>query len=151
MISLLLDKEKYMKGDKVNLKIILNLEKPINVRGVYASLLCHEKKKIVLVREMDHYDYNEEKSLGLLRSTNIKKTVDYRDDIIYREDKVVAPAGIYFKEEFLINFYIPHNAPPTSKEYGHDNKINFWELEAKLDIPLAFDKRAIKEIFVEGL
>ncbi|MEM3422276.1 MAG: hypothetical protein QXF35_03265 [Candidatus Bilamarchaeaceae archaeon] len=151
MIEVALEKSSYSPGEVINGKIILNFEKKIKTRGIYGTLLCHEKKKIVSVREMDYYDYNEDKSLGVPRSSNLRTTVQYRDDIIYREDKVIAQEGTYFKETFPFSFSLPKNAAPTSKEYGHDNKINFWELEVKVDIPFAFDKRKIIEVFVEGL
>ncbi len=45
MISISLDKPSYKAGDAVIATISIKLDKPTSARGIFAKLVCSEKKK----------------------------------------------------------------------------------------------------------
>lgn len=151
MLTLATDKTGYSAGEEIVATITLSLKKPVNARGIYAVLECQETHKQQQTRPMDQYDYDREKELGIPRSTHLRTSTIYHEEVIFRKEVKVAGEGEFNSGEFQARIRLPPDAKPTSREYGHDNKIHVWKLKAKLDIPLALDKGATTEIFVDGL
>ncbi len=151
VISIKFSKSSYWPGEEVNADIILSLQKPVKARGLYATLECVEKKHVRLMRQFDQYDYDRQKELGLTQSTNIKVTHQEEESKIFHKEFQIGGERKYYKETFPMSFSLPKDAAPTSYEFGHDDKIHVWKLKIRLDVPMALDKNAEAEIFVEGL
>ena len=151
MLKIATDRTSYAAGDEIVATITLSLKKPVKARGLFAVLECYESHKVEVTKQLDQYDYDREKELGIPRSTNLKTSTQVHDDIIFRKEVKIAGEKVYGTENFEVKFQLPKDAKPTSKEYGHDNFIHVWKLKVKLDIPLTIDKNAEKEIFVDGL
>ncbi|MFH1222082.1 MAG: hypothetical protein V1492_03285 [Candidatus Micrarchaeota archaeon] len=151
MISIATNKSSYWPGDEIAASVELVLKKPVKGRGLIAVLECHESHKVEVTKQLDQYDYDREKELGIPRSTHLKTETHFHDEIIFKKEMKLAGERVYGKENFEVKFQLPKDAKPTSKEYGHDKFIHVWKLKVKLDIPLTIDKNAEKEIFVDGL
>ncbi|MCX8175528.1 MAG: hypothetical protein N3E51_04975 [Candidatus Micrarchaeota archaeon] len=151
MISISLDKPEYMPGETIRASITLKLQKPTKARGIYATLSCHEKHRVTEHRIMDKYDFDREKELGLFRETHISSHTAVHEKTLFEKEVRVAGEGVFSSGDYPLSIELPKNAPPTSHEFGHDNKIHIWKLSVKLDIPLALDLNAEREIFVGGL
>jgi len=151
MMGIELDKAEYFPGETIRAKIRVSMGKPVKARGVYAELLCSERHRVTSHRVMDNYDFEREKEMGGFKETHMVSHVTEHDSMKFRQEKKVAGEGMYANNEFEAVFDLPPNAVPTSHEFGHDNKIRRWKLRVKLDIPLALDDSAEKEIFVGGL
>ena len=151
MITIRFLKPSYWPGEEVEAEIVLSLRNPVRSRGLYGIVDCVEKKHVVTKKYLDQYDYDRMKELGVTPSTNIQ--VSHREEqnkLFHREFKISGERE-YYKETFPVRLFLPKDAVPTSHDFGHDNKIHVWRLRVRLDIPLAIDKNAEAEIFVEGL
>ncbi|MEM3060623.1 MAG: hypothetical protein QXW70_02245 [Candidatus Anstonellales archaeon] len=148
MISIILDRENYKPGMEITAQIHIKLKKEIRARGIFATLICTEKRLEEVRRVMDSYDYLQERDLGVQRRTHIKTEVREISRICYSKDVKLAGEGIYKEEEFVAKFLIPRDAKTTSYEFGHDNAIYVWRIKVKIDIPFALDKNAQKEVMV---
>jgi hypothetical protein len=96
-------------------------------------------------------EIDREAGLGIPHTTDIKTEVRERSGNWFFQEKKIAGEQILYKAELSASFQLPHNAMPTSYEFGHDNAIHIWKLRVRVDIPLALDMNAEKEVFVEGL
>ncbi|MEW6528887.1 MAG: hypothetical protein AB1391_03290 [Candidatus Micrarchaeota archaeon] len=150
-ISIFLNKSEYNAGDELEATIQFDLDNTVKANGIYAKLMCMEKKKTIHTRHIPHSEIEERKNLGLYTEVPFTQTEVITEKMIYNEEKKIAGAGNYQKNEFRIMFAIPRNAVPTSIEFGHDNKINIWKLHVKINIPFALDINATHDIFVAGL
>lgn len=151
MLSIELDKDTYMPGETVKATIKYAFSKPVSARGLEASLVCFERKQVKTRIVMDQYDYRLEHELGVPKSTNIKTETSEEGRTVFSQKKKLSGQDVYTSGQAEASFDIPSDAPATSHEFGHDGKIHVWTLSVKLDIPLAFDKNASKEVFVGGL
>ncbi len=150
MFDVTLDKDNYMPGDTVKATVKYSFQKPIAARALDATLECQERKMVKTQVVMDQYDYRLEKELGIPKSTNIKTETSEEAKTAYSKSKEISGKGEYLTGEAEVSFDLPQDAPATSHEFGHDGKIFVWTLRVKLDIPMAFDKNASKEVFVGG-
>lgn len=151
MISIETDRQSYAPGQAVDATIRLALAKPVKARGLVARLTCEERRRTTEQRIMDKYDYDREKELGGFKETHMYSTTVESQRTVFDQSRSLSGEMEYADGEFRVSFAIPAAGPPTSHEFGHDNKIHVWRLRVKLDIPFALDENAEKEIFVEGL
>lgn len=151
MMAIELDATSYMPGDTVRARIRVKPDRPVKARGLYAELVCSERRRKVEQRVMDNYDFEREKELGGFKETHMVSQTSEHESTLFRKEIKVAGENDYSDGEFEAVFTLPGNAAPTSHEFGHDNKIHVWKLRAKLDIPLAIDENAETEVFVGGL
>ncbi len=150
-INVFLNKSEYLPGEEIEATIQLDLDKVVKARGIYATLACMEKKKMTHTRHIPQAEIEERRRLGLYTEVPFTQTETIEDRTIFREEKKVAGEAGYQKEEFRVKFRLPADAAPTSREFGHDNKTNIWNLHVKIDIPFAPDVNADHEVFVGGL
>ena len=151
MIKINFSKSSYWPGEEVDAEVTVSFGKPIKARGLYAILECMEKKHVVTKRYLDHYDFERMKELGITPSTNISVTHREEQNKIFEKEFQIGGERAYYKENFPLRFSLPKDAAPTSHDFGHDNMIHVWKLKIRLDVPMALDKNAEAEIFVEGL
>ena len=101
---------------------------------------------------LDKYDFERDREMGQPYSSHMETKTETREGIIFKQEKKICDAREFSGEEnFTVQFTLPANAAPTSREYGHDNTIHVWKLSVKLDIPFAIDDNADADVFVEGL
>ncbi|VVB98622.1 Uncharacterised protein [uncultured archaeon] len=150
-MAIFLNKSEYRAGDEVEATIRLDLGKPTKARGLFATLIGTEQKKTTRTRHIPQAEIEEKRRLGLYTEVPFTQETQIEDRVIFQEEKKVAGEGAFEKGEYNISIRLPPGAPPTSREFGHDNKINVWKLNVKLDIPFAIDVNASHEVFVGGL
>ena len=150
MLSIKLDKDSYKAGDTINVSVELKLSKPVKIRALVVEFACFERKKVKVTRELDDYDFARRRELGLVYTSNVTTEVVEEGSRLFYQKKEFS-GGEYCNESFDVGFAIPADAPPTSLEFGHDNKTDIWKVFAKLDVPLALDENAEADVFVEGL
>ncbi|MFA5106628.1 MAG: hypothetical protein WC506_06745 [Candidatus Micrarchaeia archaeon] len=151
MMRIELDKDSYMPGETVKATVKYSFSSPVSARKLEASLVCMERKQVKTHTVMDQDDYRIEKELGIPKSTNIKTETSEQSSTAFSQKKELGGQNIYTNGQAEVSFELPQDAPATSHEFGHDGKIHVWTLSVKLDIPMAFDKNASKEVFVGGL
>ncbi len=151
MLAITLDRDSYAAGDTVRAAVSLTLKKPVRARGLFARLVCVERHKVTEQRIMDAYDYARERELGGFKETHLQPVTTVHENVVADMKRDISGEGEYSSGERVVEFALPPNAQPTSHEFGHDNKTFVWKLSVKLDIPLAIDENAEKEVFVEGL
>lgn len=147
-VTIIPDKNSYYGGQTVTAEITLKFKKPIKMRGIQAELYCHQKQRIKKRWQMDTHDYRLDTELGIPRYRNVKTRFVHTASVIHKRTKKIAGEGEYSKETFKVKLDLPYDAPLTSYEFGHDNKIYKWFLKVKLDVPLNVDKNAKTEILV---
>ncbi len=150
-IEIMLDKDEYAAGDTITATVLLSLGKAVKTRGVFAELVCTEKRKVNITRHIPQSEIEERKKLGLYTEVPFTKEERVEEHVIHREVKRLGEEGGYQQKEFSVKFALPQNAQPTSREFGHDSKIHIWTLRVKLDVPFALDINAEREVFVSGL
>ncbi|MFA5076865.1 MAG: hypothetical protein WC488_00350 [Candidatus Micrarchaeia archaeon] len=151
-VTILLDKTGYAPGEEIKGTIKLGLDKPIKARGIFVSLHCHEKHKIKYVRNIPLDEVEEKRKLGLYISPPYIMTEErVEEHEHHHEEKKIAGEGTYLNEEFTFSMTLPADARPSSKIYGHDDRIVEWFVKMKIDIPLAPDINESKEVYVSGL
>ena len=151
MISISLDKGSYSPGESIRATVTVRLDKPVRARGIYARLVCNERKKVKVDRVMDQYDIDRRKELGVPHSTNIVTTTEERTRVWFEQEKKVAESAEFYEGSYDVVFNLPSGAPPTSYEFGHDGMVHVWKMSVKLDIPLAPDENDEIEVVVSGL
>lgn len=151
MFEISLDKPSYRAGETVVATVHVKLDKPVSGRGLFADLICRERKRVKYRTVMDKYDYDREHELGVARSSHIQETKSEEERIWFKESKRLSDVKDLREGDFQVQFVLPKNAPATSKEFGHDNLIHVWRIKAKIDIPFRIDINSEKEVFVEGL
>ncbi len=151
MITIETDKPAYAMGEAIRARITLSLSRPVKARSLVATFSCIERHRVTEQRVMDKYDYDRERELGGFKETHMYTTTSEHARRLSEERKTISGEKEYSSGEFSVSFAIPARGPPTSREFGHDGKIHAWKLRVTLDIPLAIDENAEKEIFVEGL
>ena len=152
MISIALDSSSYSAGGILNATISVSQKKPVKARGLYATLSCTERKQVKTQVVLDKYDYDRDREMGQPYSSHMETKTETRENIVFSQGKKICDEREFSGEEnFTVQFTLPANAAPTSREYGHDNTINIWKLRVKLDIPFAIDENADADVFVEGL
>jgi hypothetical protein len=152
MISISLDSPSYSAGGIINAAISVSRQKATRARGLYATLACTEKKQVKTQVMLDKYDFERDREMGQPYSSHMETKTETRESTPFSQEKKVCGEREFSGEEsFTVQFVLPANAAPTSKEYGHDNTIHIWTLRVRLDIPFAIDDNADKEVFVEGL
>ncbi len=151
MLSLSLDRNSYAPGETISATISLSLKQPVKARGLFASLACNERSRVQAMRTMTPDEVTRERELGIPHSSDIKTEVHETSGVRFPQEKKIRGEGVFGSGIFKVEFLLPNDAPPTSREFGHDNKIHIWKLRAKLDIPLAPDENAVAEVFVSGL
>ncbi len=150
-VAVALDKTSYSAGEAVHARVSLELPRPTKVRGVYAVLTCSERKKEQVTRMMTPDEQQRRQDLGVPYSTDLKTEIREHSSNWFFQEKKIAGEQILYKAELSASFQLPHNAMPTSLEFGHDNAIHIWRLTVRVDIPLALDMNASAEVHVEGL
>ncbi len=151
MITIALDKPSYSPGETVLATIGIKMKKPARARSLLATLSCEERHRVVEQKVMDNYDFERERELGGFKETHLYQVTSEHSNRLFHDKKVVSGEKEYSSGEYSVSFVIPPGGPPTSREFGHDGKIHVWKLHVKLDLPLAIDENAEKEVFVEGL
>jgi hypothetical protein len=151
MIRITLDKGSYWPGGKVVATIKIGYKKPVKARGLYAKLTCKEREVIERTSHMTHDEHRRRKELGLHRTSHMKTVKREESEVLFKREAKLAGEGEFSSGEYEAEFTLPKDAKPTSHEFGHDKKIHVWRLKVNLDIPWALDKKAEKEVFVEGL
>jgi hypothetical protein len=152
MLAISLDKRYYSPGETVAATITVRQAKPLKARGVFASLVCHRRRKIKTTVVLDKYDFERDREMSQPYSSHMETRTEEREEDIFRQEKqACGPRTFSGEEAFTVQFALPQNAQPTSHEFGHDNKTHVWKIAAKLDIPLAPDENAEAEVVVEGL
>lgn len=87
-IDILLAKSEYSKGETLEGKVLLELPKEVNARGIYAIL-----QKIETYQQLP-----------------FRRRPMFTDVAIYEEKKVIGADGTYFgKKEYPFNFVLPHD------------------------------------------
>ena len=152
MISISLDRASYGAGDAITATISVRQKKPLAARSLSATLICNERKQVKTQVVLDRYDFDRDKEMGIPYSSNMETKTEERTRAAFEQEKQICGSRTFSGEEnFTVQFTLPQNAAPTSKEFGHDNLIHIWTVRAKLDIPMAMDEHADAEVFVEGL
>ncbi len=151
MILITLGKPGYAPGETISAQIRVSLKKPVKARGIVATLVCVERRLEKRTRVMDAYDHRENQELGIPRSTHLETEMHESSKAWFKQEKKVSEEGMYKEGTFNVEFELPRDAKPTSHAFGHDNLIHIWTLRVKLDVPMALDENAEKEVFVSGL
>jgi len=151
MLTIETDQDSYSAGDTIIATVKLRLGKKTKARGIYVRLVCRERELVKTTTVMDRYDYDRDKEMSIPYSSHMETKTEERDRVFFEQEKKVCGEGEFLEGVYEAGFILPKNAPPTSREFGHDNRIHVWKISAKLDVPFALDKNAEKEIFVEGL
>jgi len=152
MISISLDRSSYAAGDTVTATIGVRQAKPLSARSLSAALICSERKLVKTQVMLDKYDFERDREIGQPYSSHMETKTEERARRAFEQEKQACGAHTFSGEEsFTVQFVLPANAQPTSREFGHDNAIYAWKVHAKLDIPMAIDEHAEAEVFVEGL
>jgi len=152
MMSISLDRASYAAGDTITATISVREAKPLPARSLVATLACNERKLVKTTVVLDRYDYDRDRELGQPYLSHMETKTEERQKAAFEQEKQLCGAHTFSGEEnFTVQFALPANAQPTSREFGHDNAIYVWKMHAKLDIPMAIDEHAEAEVFVEGL
>lgn len=148
-ISIWLDRHEYHAGEEIHAKIFFHMKRPIVARRIEASLILIEKAKSKTYRVMDHHDYQEEKELGIPRSTHLRSTESEFEKTTVLERKAIGGEREYLDCKIEAVFKLPKNAKPTSHVFGSDLVKRKYLLAVKMDIPLAIDRHASREVIVK--
>ncbi|MGV8176702.1 MAG: hypothetical protein ACP5NX_02815 [Candidatus Bilamarchaeaceae archaeon] len=148
-LAIRLDATSYPPGSTVRAEIMLRMSRPMEARGLRARIWCVETERKTSSRVMDTYDYREDASVGVPRSTHMRTSTTIVEKTIYSEEKEVSGRGEFGSGAHEVEFRIPATASATKHSFGNDGKKAVWMIEAKLDIPTALDVRATREIIVE--
>lgn len=150
-IEIFTDKEEYMPGEVIRARVQIRLDKPVKIRGVHAYLILLEDIKSKTTRAVPLSEVNERERLGLYTDVQFtyEERVDHHAHTV--SESLLDGEGAIHEKEYQLSMRLPDDASPTSREFGHDNKIVLWNLDVKLDIPLAPDIHGVKEIFIGGL
>jgi len=152
MISISLDSPTYPAGGFITATVGAILKKATKARGLYATLYCTEIKQVKTQVVLDKYEFDRDREMGQPYSSHMETKTEVRESVIFSQEKKICDEHEFSGEEnFTVQFILPKNAAPTSREFGHDNAIHIWKLRVKLDIPMAPDEHADAEVFVEGL
>ncbi|MFA5930664.1 MAG: hypothetical protein WC861_07330 [Candidatus Micrarchaeia archaeon] len=152
MITISLDSSSYPAGGIINAAIGVSHKKAVKARGLYATLSCTERKQVKTQVMLDKYDFERDREMGQPYASHMETKTETRENDVFSQEKKISGEREFSGEEtFSVQFTLPQNAQPTSREYGHDNAIYIWKLRVKLDIPFAIDENAEAEVFVEGL
>jgi hypothetical protein len=152
MLSISLDRAAYAAGDTVIATISVRQDRPVNARSLTATLTCSERKLIKTQVVLDRYDYDRDKEMSIPYSSHMETKTEQRVRTAFEQERKPCGKRTFSGEEnFTVQFTLPQNAQPTSREFGHDGAIHAWKVRAKLDIPFAPDEHAEAEVFVEGL
>ncbi|MFA6328272.1 MAG: hypothetical protein WCY41_02420 [Candidatus Micrarchaeia archaeon] len=152
MLSVSLDRASYSAGDTISATISVRQQKPLEARGLSAALACSARKMVKTTVVLDRYDYDRDREMGQPYSSHMETKTEERGSTAFEQEKQVCGKRTFSGDEtFTVQFTLPANAAPTSREFGHDNAIYIWKLRVKLDIPFAIDENAEAEVFVEGL
>lgn len=139
----------YRPGEAVKAHITLKMSRPMEARGLRARIWCVETERKTNSRVMDAYDYREDASVGVPRSTHIRTNTTIVEKTVYSEEKEIGGPGWFENGTHVVEFRMPAAARATKHSFGDDGKKAVWMIEAKLDIPAALDVRATREIIVE--
>ena len=131
MMDIIPDKPSYAPGETVVATAKLDIKSPVANRRFTATLTCYEYSKI------------PDKDMKQTSAVHTEKLFELGEDI--------AGKGRLAGGKYYISITLPKNAPPTSHQYGKDGKAHTWIMHVKLDIPLAPDENAEKEIIVSGI
>lgn len=148
-IRVMPDHHSYLPGGTIRATIRIHLKKPLEARSLSARLYCVQTSKVTSAYVMDSYDYQMDKELGIPRSTHIRNSSSNVQKVIHSERKKISGHSTYQSGDYVVEFPLPHSAPRTRHSFGHDGKKAIWKIDAKLDVPLAPDISATKEIAVE--
>ena len=152
MISISLDRASYAAGDTIIATVSVRQGKPLSARSLTATIICTERKQVKTTVILDKYDYERDREMGQPYSSHMETKNEERESAAFRQEKQICGEREFSGEEnFTVQFVLPQNALPTSYEFGHDNAIHVWKVQAKLDIPFAIDENADADVFVEGL
>ncbi|MEM4348097.1 MAG: hypothetical protein QXN37_00825 [Candidatus Anstonellaceae archaeon] len=137
------------RGEKLFLEIELNLPQPLKARKLEVTLNCIQIKKSKTMTEMHVFDRMEEKELGIPHQTHMRERTSIIEKVAYKQTKKLDGERLYESAKYSVDFDIPNNSLPTIKHFdAHGRKVG-WFVVAKLDVPLALDIVAKKEIIVE--
>lgn len=131
MLAIMLDKPSYVRGETFTASVQFDSKGSVKCRKFVATLICDEK-------------------------TNLKEMqIDAKEEVhierLYELEQVLASDCELSPGRYKVAIKIPENAPPSDYEYGSDHKIRIWKLHVKLDIPLAPDEHAEKEVHIHGI
>lgn len=131
MLSIKLDKPSYARGETVVATVKLDAKTPVMARSFIATLVCVEKTD--------------------LKGMELKGKEEVHVEKLFELEQAIAGKGKLAGGDYYVSIKIPEDAPPSDYEYGQDHHIRIWTLYVKLDVPLAPDQGAQKEVMVQGI
>ena len=131
MLTIIPGKPSFVRGQDFIATVKFDAKSPVACRKFTATLVCVEKTN--------------------LKGMQLKANAEVHTEKLYELEQVIAGDGKLAPGKYYVSIKIPDNAPPTDLEFGKDNKIRVWTLHVKLDIPMAPDENAQKEITVAGI
>ncbi|MDP2909161.1 MAG: hypothetical protein Q8N77_05125 [Nanoarchaeota archaeon] len=146
-LELILDKEVYKPGEKVEGSLLLDLKKDTKVRDVVISVYGNERTHITRT-------HGSGKNQHTVTYTEDVEVIDEPQSLIGQFDKtyqlnpydkgknIVLPSG---QHNFKFSFQLPNDATPT---YDGEHAEVKYELSAKVDIPWRLDIKQGKEIHI---
>jgi len=151
MLTIETDRRAYPAGCEINAIVSLRRDKPVKARGLFVRLTCTERRQVKNSVVLDRYDYDRDKEIGMPYSSHMETRVSEHTKKLFEQEIKVCGEEEFLEGKYSVLFILPKNAKPTSREFGHDDRIHVWRISAKLDIPFAIDENAEEEIVVAGL
>lgn len=158
-IEIICPTDELIRGEAVIAEIVLQLDKPLKVRGVHGDFLAAEETKADYTTtttngkgQTQTTTHTAVEHTPITAQTNVLLGSDRLGFVGNMTDAVATlfgggknetiPEG---EQRFQIEISIPDNAPPTGK--GGKTRV-FYELNAQVDIPAARDLKAKHEFSV---
>ncbi len=146
-LELILNKESYEPGEKIEGSLLLDLKKETKVRDVVVNVYGNEHTHITRT-------HGSGKNQRTVTHTENVKVIDESQSLIGQFDKAyqldpyakskttTLPAG---QHNFKFSFQLPNNATPTYD--GSNAEVNY-EINAKVDRPWKFDIKTEQDLIV---
>lgn len=134
-MKIVTDKETYKLGETVNATITLDLRSPVKARGAMATLRAYYQQRTT------------HRNIGSSHSNSSTQNVT-----LFADERVLDKEQEFKgKKDYPVTFTIP-NDPNLLSQPGMLGFIGgrtvFWEINAKLDIPMGMDIGATKRLNV---
>ena len=160
-ISILLAPNELHRGQSVQVRVVLQLDNPLRVRGLHARFHGAEETKATYVTTtstgkqvtvtthtaVEHVTITDESYLlaGREPAGFFANLVDACSTMFGGGRNLMLPVG---EHEYLLDISIPDDAPPTHK--GNRSRV-FYELSVRIDIPMGRDITALRSFDVAAL
>lgn len=142
-IEVALDKDSYIVGETINGNAVLKLKKPIEGRGVFASL-----------KKIEVYELHSRRGL----------TPKPSEEVVYEEKKMLAPAATYSDgRKYSFAFTVPVETKlglPASVFFWIKKIVLYgvimkpvqtkWRIVVKIDVPNYFDIFENKDVSIRA-